>query len=103
MSTTQTINHTKQHERKNNNNDVSFNNTITSSHNNTTSHSHNETITQISPASFPFPYTPYSIQNDLMCQIFDTLEKGNGAVTIVESPTGKINKINNTDQLHKKH
>lgn len=38
------------------------------------------------PNDFSFPYQPYSIQNDLMKNIFECCEKGE--VGILESPTG---------------
>uniref|UniRef100_A0A0N5BFD1 Helicase ATP-binding domain-containing protein n=1 Tax=Strongyloides papillosus TaxID=174720 RepID=A0A0N5BFD1_STREA len=38
------------------------------------------------PDDFSFPYQPYSIQNDLMKEIFECCEKGK--VGILESPTG---------------
>uniref|UniRef100_A0A0N4ZL84 Helicase ATP-binding domain-containing protein n=1 Tax=Parastrongyloides trichosuri TaxID=131310 RepID=A0A0N4ZL84_PARTI len=38
------------------------------------------------PDDFSFPYQPYSIQNDLMREIFSSIENGN--VSIFESPTG---------------
>uniref|UniRef100_A0A8C3XSW9 ATP-dependent DNA helicase DDX11 n=1 Tax=Chelydra serpentina TaxID=8475 RepID=A0A8C3XSW9_CHESE len=36
--------------------------------------------------NFPFPYTPYSIQEDFMAKLYDVLEAGK--VGIFESPTG---------------
>ena len=40
------------------------------------------------PDEFPFPFQPYSIQNEFMQQIYQTLEKGD--IGIFESPTGTV-------------
>ena len=37
---------------------------------------------------FPFPFPPYDIQQQLMQQVYNTLE--NGHVGIFESPTGTV-------------
>ncbi|KAH6649534.1 helicase C-terminal domain-containing protein [Chaetomium tenue] len=37
---------------------------------------------------FHHPYTPYDVQLDFMRTVYDVLEKGNGQVGILESPTG---------------
>ncbi|KAH6844784.1 helicase C-terminal domain-containing protein [Chaetomium sp. MPI-CAGE-AT-0009] len=39
-------------------------------------------------ANFHHPYTPYDVQLDFMRTVYDVLEKGNGQVGILESPTG---------------
>ncbi|KAK3290172.1 helicase C-terminal domain-containing protein [Chaetomium fimeti] len=40
------------------------------------------------PIDFHHPYTPYDVQLDFMRTVYDVLEKGNGQVGILESPTG---------------
>lgn len=40
------------------------------------------------PEAFPFPFTPYSIQEDFMRELYLTLERGQ--VGIFESPTGTV-------------
>lgn len=40
------------------------------------------------PEHFPFPYTPYAIQEDFMRQLFQVLE--GGGLGIFESPTGTV-------------
>lgn len=37
---------------------------------------------------FPFPFTPYKIQQDFMESLYQTLE--NGKLGIFESPTGTV-------------
>jgi len=38
------------------------------------------------PATFPFPFKPYPIQEDFMCHLFSALE--GGRLGVFESPTG---------------
>ncbi|KAK0668421.1 putative ATP-dependent RNA helicase [Cercophora samala] len=40
------------------------------------------------PLNFHHPYTPYPVQLEFMRTVYDVLEKGNGQVGILESPTG---------------
>jgi hypothetical protein len=40
------------------------------------------------PASFPFPFKPYPIQEALMRQVYEALE--GGKVAVLESPTGTV-------------
>ena len=40
------------------------------------------------PVFFPFPFSPYDIQEDFMHTLFDVLN--NGEVGIFESPTGTV-------------
>lgn len=42
------------------------------------------------PIDFHHPYTPYNVQLDFMRTVYDVLEKGNGQVGILESPTGTV-------------
>ncbi|KAM7190814.1 ATP-dependent RNA helicase chl1 [Rhypophila sp. PSN 637] len=44
--------------------------------------------TKDEPINFHHPFTPYDVQLDFMRAVYDTLEKGNGQVGILESPTG---------------
>lgn len=37
---------------------------------------------------FPFPFQPYDVQEQLMEQIFSTLDAGAGSIGLFESPTG---------------
>jgi len=39
---------------------------------------------------FHHPYTPYAIQEEFMRTVYDVLEKGDGGVGILESPTGTV-------------
>ncbi|CAP65065.1 uncharacterized protein PODANS_5_6530, partial [Podospora anserina S mat+] len=40
------------------------------------------------PIDFHHPYTPYPVQLEFMRTVYDVLERGNGQVGILESPTG---------------
>ena len=40
------------------------------------------------PQSFPFPFTPYDIQEDFMRNLYATIE--DGKIGIFESPTGTV-------------
>ncbi len=40
--------------------------------------------------NFHHPYTPYAIQETFMQTVYDVLEKGEGQVGILESPTGTV-------------
>lgn len=39
---------------------------------------------------FHHPYTPYDVQEQFMSTVYDVLEKGEGQVGILESPTGTV-------------
>lgn len=39
---------------------------------------------------FHHPYTPYDVQEQFMKAVYDVLEKGNGQIGILESPTGTV-------------
>lgn len=43
---------------------------------------------QTDAAKFHHPYTPYDVQLDFMKSVYTVLEKGNGQIGIIESPTG---------------
>lgn len=43
------------------------------------------------PSTFPFPFTPYSIQHDFMTSLYKTLEEGQ--LGIFESPTGTVRRF----------
>ncbi|KAH6614677.1 helicase C-terminal domain-containing protein, partial [Chaetomium sp. MPI-SDFR-AT-0129] len=45
-------------------------------------------MTTNEPIDFHHPYTPYDVQLDFMRTVYDVLEKGDGQVGILESPTG---------------
>lgn len=40
------------------------------------------------PSNFPFPFTPYGIQKDLMSKVYEAMERGK--IGIFESPTGTV-------------
>lgn len=42
------------------------------------------------PAGFNHPYTPYDVQQQFMRVVYDVLEKGEGQIGILESPTGTV-------------
>lgn len=42
------------------------------------------------PIDFHHPYTPYDVQLQFMRAVYDVLEKGDGHVGILESPTGTV-------------
>lgn len=39
---------------------------------------------------FHHPYTPYDVQEQFMRTVYDVLDKGDGQVGILESPTGTV-------------
>lgn len=39
---------------------------------------------------FNHPYTPYDVQTDFMKTAYGVLQRGNGQVGILESPTGTV-------------
>lgn len=39
---------------------------------------------------FHHPYTPYDVQEQFMRTVYDVLDKGQGQVGILESPTGTV-------------
>jgi chromosome transmission fidelity protein 1 len=49
-----------------------------------------ETAQNLGSLDFHHPYTPYDVQQQFMKSVFDVLEKGNGQVGILESPTGTV-------------
>jgi chromosome transmission fidelity protein 1 len=49
-----------------------------------------ETSQNLERLDFHHPYTPYDVQQQFMKKVFDVLEKGNGQVGILESPTGTV-------------
>jgi len=52
------------------------------------------------PIDFHHPYTPYDVQLDFMRAVYGVLEKGDGQVGILESPTGTV-RITFTSQFLK--
>lgn len=42
---------------------------------------------------FHHPYTPYDVQEQFMRTVYDVLDKGEGQVGILESPTGTVSEI----------
>jgi len=42
------------------------------------------------PLDFHHPFTPYDVQIEFMRAVYGVLEKGNGQVGILESPTGTV-------------
>lgn len=42
------------------------------------------------PTNFHHPFTPYGVQLEFMRAVYDVLQKGNGQVGILESPTGTV-------------
>lgn len=47
----------------------------------------------IANIDFHHPFTPYDVQNQFMKTVYQVLEKGNGQVGILESPTGTVSVI----------
>lgn len=47
----------------------------------------------IANIDFHHPFTPYDVQNQFMKTVYQVLEKGNGQVGILESPTGTVSTI----------
>ena len=39
---------------------------------------------------FHHPFTPYDVQEQFMRTVYEVLERGNGQVGILESPTGTV-------------
>ncbi|KAH8645803.1 helicase C-terminal domain-containing protein [Xylariales sp. PMI_506] len=48
----------------------------------------NEATDGIRNLDFHHPYTPYDVQQQFMRTVYDVLERGNGQIGILESPTG---------------
>ncbi|GAP91536.1 putative DNA repair helicase [Rosellinia necatrix] len=47
-----------------------------------------EILSHVRRMDFHHPFTPYDVQDEFMRTVYDVLEKGNGQVGILESPTG---------------
>jgi chromosome transmission fidelity protein 1 len=45
------------------------------------------------PLDFHHPFTPYDVQLEFMRAAYDVLEKGDGQVGILESPTGTVSSL----------
>lgn len=45
---------------------------------------------QLGKLDFHHPYTPYDVQEEFMKTVYDVLEKGQGQIGILESPTGTV-------------
>jgi hypothetical protein len=45
---------------------------------------------QAKAIDFHHPFTPYDVQLQFMRTVYDVLEKGNGQIGILESPTGTV-------------
>lgn len=43
---------------------------------------------------FHHPYTPYDVQLDFMKTAYDVLQRGDGQIGILESPTGTVGRLN---------
>ncbi len=50
----------------------------------------NKKSTNHEPIDFHHPFTPYDVQLEFMRAVYDVLEKGNGQIGILESPTGTV-------------
>ena len=50
------------------------------------------------PQEFPFPFTPYDIQTQLMSKIYEALELGK--IGIFESPTGTVSFASRITNIH---
>jgi len=55
-----------------------------------TSHHHPMDASDNAPLDFHHPYTPYDVQIEFMRAVYGVLEKGDGQVGILESPTGTV-------------
>lgn len=50
---------------------------------------------------FHHPFTPYDVQEEFMRTAYNVLERGNGQVGILESPTGTVRwPLFSSQQLH---
>lgn len=47
-------------------------------------------VTGLEKLDFHHPYTPYDVQEQFMKTVYDVLQKGDGQVGILESPTGTV-------------
>lgn len=45
---------------------------------------------EVGKIDFHHPYTPYDVQDQFMQAVYKVLDKGNGQVGILESPTGTV-------------
>lgn len=45
---------------------------------------------QLELLDFHHPYTPYDVQNQFMRAVYQVLERGDGQVGVLESPTGTV-------------
>jgi chromosome transmission fidelity protein 1 len=45
------------------------------------------------PLEFHHPFTPYDVQVEFMRAVYAVLERGNGQVGILESPTGTVSRF----------
>ncbi|TWU72663.1 ATP-dependent DNA helicase chl1 [Metarhizium rileyi] len=48
----------------------------------------NDTTRRMEKLEFHHPYTPYAVQEQFMRTVYDVLDKGDGQIGILESPTG---------------
>lgn len=49
---------------------------------------------------FNHPYTPYDVQNQFMTAAYNVLERGDGQIGILESPTGTVSLANAGSYRH---
>lgn len=47
-------------------------------------------VVDVHNIDFHHPYTPYDVQQQFMKTAYDVLERGNGQIGILESPTGTV-------------
>lgn len=45
---------------------------------------------ELGKIDFHHPFTPYNVQEQFMRAVYDVLERGDGQVGILESPTGTV-------------
>jgi Rad3-related DNA helicase len=51
---------------------------------------------QMEKLDFHHPYTPYDVQEEFMKTVYDVLEKGQGQIGILESPTGTVSVLDDS-------
>lgn len=53
-------------------------------------HGMDQLADEMKKVDFNHPYTPYDVQEQFMRTVYNVLEKGNGQIGILESPTGTV-------------
>ena len=56
----------------------------------TTTNSMDKLTDDLRNVDFHHPFTPYDVQDQFMRTVYDVLERGDGQIGILESPTGTV-------------